>query len=270
MQVLFATFALLALLRGAMEGEHRSTNTTDRSESDSGQGSLIIYAQRMVRDGHEFREFLLRACHDLRAPLRSVRANAELLLKVPEKREGPEFQQILGFLANGAQTADALVDALANYALALHVQFSSLPVSSGALLRSVLMKMSAEVHASGAEVTYGELPYVPGDPDRLMQLFENLLRNAIQQRGETAPRIHISGQQQGGGWIFSVQDNGRGIAAEDLERIFRPFERLSRDCEGGGLGLAICQAIVAGHGGRIWAESVAGAGTTFYFTLAPL
>jgi signal transduction histidine kinase len=222
----------------------------------------------MVRDGQDFRDFLLRACHDLRAPLRSVRTNAELLLKVPEKREGPEFEQILGFLANGAQTADSLVDALASYALALHVQPGSQPVSSGTLLRNALMKLSGEVRDSGAEITYGDLPHLAADPDRLTQLFENLLRNAIQQRGDAPPRIHVSGQQRGGEWLFAVEDNGPGIAAEDLERIFRPFERLSRNHEGAGLGLAICQAIVTGHGGRIWAESVVGAGTKFYFTLA--
>lgn len=209
----------------------------------------------------------MRACHDLRAPLRAVRTNAELLLKVPEKREGPEFQQILGFLAEGAKNADSLVDALASYALALHIQPGSQPVSSGALLRNALMKLSGEVRDSGAEVTYGDLPAVVCDPDRVMQLFENLLRNAIQRRGDTAPRIHVSARQQSGEWIFAVADNGPGIEADDRERMFRPFERLSRSRQGAGLELAICHAIVTGHGGRIWVESVAGAGTTFYFTL---
>jgi signal transduction histidine kinase len=100
-----------------------------------------------------------------------------------------------------------------------------------------------------------------------MQLFENLLRNAIQQRGEVPPRIHISAQENPSQWLFAFSDNGLGIEAEDLERIFRPFERLGRHHGGAGLGLAICREIVAGHGGRIWAESKPGAGTTIHFTI---
>jgi chemotaxis family two-component system sensor kinase Cph1 len=221
----------------------------------------------MAQDRQELREFLFRACHDLRAPLRAVRANTELLLKAPEKREGPEFEQIMGFIANGATKADSLVDALSNYALALSVQPNRLPVSTDVLLRNVLLKMEAEIRGSDAEITHDDLPRLTGDPDRLMQLFENLLRNAIQQRGDAAPRIHISASQRDREWIFAVRDNGPGIEAEDLERIFRPFERLRRERGGAGLGLTVCREIVAGHGGRIWVESVVGDGATVYFTV---
>jgi two-component system, chemotaxis family, sensor kinase Cph1 len=221
----------------------------------------------MAPDRQDWRGFLLRLSHDLRASLRAVRTNAELLLQGAHKREGPEFEQLLGFLVNGARNADSLADGLTNFALALHVQRNPLPVSTGVLLRGVVAKLSAEIRGSGAEVTYDDLPRVTGDPDRLMQLFENLVRNAIQHGGDGAPRIHVSAREQGAEWIFSIRDNGPGIEAEDLERIFRPFERLKRDRGGAGLGLAICREIVAGHGGRIWAESVVGQGTTLYFTL---
>ena len=221
----------------------------------------------MAQDRQELRDFFLHACHDLRTPLRAVRTSAELLLKDPAKRQGQEFEEIMGFLVNGARSADSLVSGLANYALALHVQRSSLPMSAGVLLNSVSAKLAPEIRASNAQITHDELPRTTSDPDRLMQLFENLLRNAIQHRGPEAPRIHISAREQDGEWIFSVRDNGPGIEAEDLERIFRPFERLSRDRGGAGLGLSICREIVAGHGGRIWAES-GGDGTTIYFTIA--
>jgi signal transduction histidine kinase len=221
----------------------------------------------MAEDRQGLREFLLRACHDLRTPLRAVRVSTELLLKDPEKREGPEFEQIMSFLINGARNAESLVDGLSKYALALQVQRNALPVSTGVLLNTVLARLATEIRTSSAEVTRDELPRVIGDPDRLMQLFENLLRNAIQHRGDAAPRIHISAREQDGDRIFSVSDNGPGIAAEDLERIFRPFERLSGDRGGAGLGLSICREIVSGHAGRIWAESVVGSGTTFYFTI---
>jgi len=222
----------------------------------------------MAPDRQAWRDFLWRAAHDLRTPLRAVRTNAELLLKAPEKRQGPEFEQLAGFLVNGARTADSVVDGLANYALALRVEPHAAPVSTAVLLRGALARLAAEIHAGGAQVDYGDLPRVTGDPDRLMQLFDNLLRNALQHRGEPDPRIQVSASRQDAEWIFAVRDNGPGIQAEDLERIFRPFERLKRNQGGAGLGLAICREIVAGHGGRIWAESAEGQGTTFYFTLA--
>jgi signal transduction histidine kinase len=221
----------------------------------------------MDGDRQELRDLLLKAAHDLRTPLRAVRTSAELLLKAPEKRQGPEFEEIMGFLADGARNASAMVDGLANFALALHVERNPLPAPTGALLRGVLAKLAAEIKESGAEIQYHDLPRVAGDPDRLMQLFENLLRNAIQHRGDAPPRIEVSAREVSGEWIFAVRDHGPGIPADALERIFRPFERLTRKQAGAGLGLAICREIVAGHGGRIWAEPAGGNGTAFYFTI---
>jgi signal transduction histidine kinase len=230
-------------------------------------GACIIYFQSMSMDRQEQRDFLLRACHDLRAALRAVRANAELMAKARESRDPQQIEQSMSFIVDGAKNADAIVDGLVKYALALRIEISPTPVSTGALLRAVLANMAPEINGSGAKITYAALPEVSCDPDRLMQMFENLLRNAIQQRGEAAPRIQVSAQENGGQWLFAVSDNGPGIEAKDLERIFRPFERLRSNQGGAGLGLAICREIVAGHGGRIWAESKAGIGTTFYFTL---
>jgi signal transduction histidine kinase len=219
----------------------------------------------MTKDRQEMRDFLIRACHDFRAPLRAVTTNAELLLRAPEQRA--DFEKCLGFLVTGARNANALVDGLASYALALHVQPGPVPVPVEVLLRNALAKLAAEIRSSGAEITYDELPRVTGDADRLLQLLENLLGNALRHRGDAAPRIHISARAQGDEWIFAVRDNGPGIEPEELERIFRPFERLRPGNGGSGLGLASCREIVTGHGGRIWAESAPGQGATFYFTL---
>ena len=215
----------------------------------------------------EWRDFLLRACHDLRSPLRAVRTNSELLLRSAEKGETQDFGQMLSFLVNGAATADQLVQEIANYAVALQVNPSAMALSMRVLVNSAVAKLAPAIRESGAEITQSDLPRVTGDPDRLLQLMENLLRNAIRHRGERRPKIHISAGQQPGEWTFAVRDNGPGIEAEDLQRIFRPFERLTRETGGAGLGLAACRAIVAGHGGRIWAESTPGQGTTMYFTL---
>jgi len=136
------------------------------------------------------------------------------------------------------------------------------------LLRLVLTKLDKDLRDCGAEVAYSELPIVRGNPDRLMQLFESLLRNALVHRGQAAPRIHISAGKQAEGWLFGVQDNGPGVEREFLESIFTPFERLhGNERAGAGLGLAICRAIVERHEGRIWAESEPENGATFWFTL---
>lgn len=214
-------------------------------------------------------EFLLRACHDLRTPLRAIRAHAELLIKNGDLPRNSNSEQSLAFIVEGARKMDSLVEGLAAYSLAVQTGSRSFLLTPlGAMLRNVLAKLDREIRVSGAEVTYDELPRVSGDPDRLMQLFENLLRNALRHRGQAAPRIQISAATHAEGWLFALRDNGPGIEAADLESIFQPFRRLhSGEPAGPGLGLAVCRAIVERHGGRIWAESRYGEGCTFLFTL---
>ena len=212
-------------------------------------------------------EFLLRVCHDLRTPLRGIRLHAELLLREQGAATPTDFAQRLGFIADGAGKIDRLVDAIARYSIALETDPDSFQsVSIGVLLRGALAKLENLLRESDSEVTYEELPRVRGNPDALIQLFEQLIRNAIDHRGDAAAaRVHISAATMDEGWQFSVQDHGPGVDASELEGIFEPFERLHGS--GPGLGLAICRAIVEGHGGRIWAESQLGKGCTIRFTL---
>jgi light-regulated signal transduction histidine kinase (bacteriophytochrome) len=136
------------------------------------------------------------------------------------------------------------------------------------MLRTAVARIDQEVQERGAEVRCDELPQVFGKPDRLVQVFEILLHNALRHCGQSSPRIHITAEKQAGEWLFAVRDNGSGIDAAYLERIFKPFERLhATERDGAGMGLAICRAIVERHGGRLWAESTPGTGLTFLFTL---
>ena len=217
----------------------------------------------------EISEFLLRACHDLRAGLRSIRAYTELLERSGDTVEpcGPNERR--GFIVDGAQRIDLLVEGLASYSIALQIEkgsFQATPMD--VMLRGVLTKLDRELRESGAVVSYDKLPRVAGDPDRLMQVLEHLLDNAVRHRGESPPRIRIAAERQAEEWLFSVRDNGPGVEAAYLETIFRPFERLNRTRSARpGMGLAICRAIVERHGGRMWAESSPGAGCTVFFTL---
>lgn len=213
----------------------------------------------------ELSDFLLRACHDLRTPVRAIRAHAELFL-----RDTPtaDFANRLGFMVDGARKIEALVDALSSYSLALRIDASSFQAAAmGPLLRTALARLDGELRASGAQVTHAELPRVMGNPDRLIELLERLLRNALQHRGQASPRIQIETARKNGDWVFAVRDNGPGVETEYLERIFGPFEHGPDRGDGAGMGLTICRVIVERHGGKIWAESSADSGATFFFTL---
>jgi len=155
------------------------------------------------------------------------------------------------------------------------------PTDCEAALNRALANLRVAIEESGTVVTHDGLPTVVADDSQLVQLFQNLIDNGIKFHGEEPPRIHVSaeclplpqaGEGRGGGgneWVFSVRDNGIGIAPEFFERIFIIFQRLHgrEEYSGTGIGLAICKKIVERHGGRMWVESQPGEGSTFYFTV---
>jgi chemotaxis family two-component system sensor kinase Cph1 len=222
---------------------------------------------RRSHTDREISEFLLRACHDLRASVRAVRTHSELFVR--EAGASPALADRLNFVVDGAKKIDSLVNGIAAYSVALQTDPATFQTTRlDVLLRSVLMKLNGEIRESGAKVVYEDLPEVTGHPDRLMQVLENMLRNSLAYRGEGTPEIEIAAHREGDAWVIAVRDHGPGVEAESLEKIFKPFERLpGGHRNGSGLGLAICRAIVERHGGRIWAESEPGKGATLRFTL---
>ncbi len=132
-----------------------------------------------------------------------------------------------------------------------------------------LANLKVPIEESGAVVDRGPLPTVMADKLQIGQLLQNLIGNAIKYHGDEPPRVHVSAEQEGNEWVFSVRDNGIGIDPQFAERIFVIFQRLHNreKYPGTGIGLAICKKIVERHGGRIWLESQVGSGATFYFTI---
>ena len=230
----------------------KTSDGTDRATSD-----------------RDLSEFLLRACHDLRSSLRAIRAHAELVQKGVHADEASGLDRNFAFIANGVRRIELLTDGLSGYSIALQIEAGSFqPARMDVMFRTALARIDREMQERGAEVRCGELPQVSGKPDRLVQVFEILLDNALRHCGQSPPRIHITAEKQGEEWLFAVRDNGPGIDAAYLERVFKPFERLhATEREGAGMGLAICRAIVERHGGRLWVESTPGTGSTFFFTL---
>jgi light-regulated signal transduction histidine kinase (bacteriophytochrome) len=142
-------------------------------------------------------------------------------------------------------------------------------IDAGEVVERVLQNLEVAIQTSGASISFADLPRVRMRSFQLEQVFQNLIGNAIRYRSSASPRIRISASMQGKEWVFSVQDNGIGIAPEFQQQIFGIFKRLHSKSEypGTGMGLAICQRSIERSGGRIWVESELGKGSTFFFTI---
>lgn len=208
------------------------------------------------------------ASHDLQEPLRNA-ANFALLLDERYRdrldSEGREFLQII---VSGVKQMRALVDDLLSHSrVGSPPQLE--PTDCAALIERVMANFRAAVAECGASVTWDPLPVVQADPRQLEQVFVNLLSNAIKFRGADALRVHIGVEQRADEWLFSVRDNGIGIAPRYADQVFEMFERLHSQAQypGTGIGLAICKKIIENHHGRIRVESEEGRGAAFSFTL---
>jgi light-regulated signal transduction histidine kinase (bacteriophytochrome) len=207
--------------------------------------------------------------HDLKEPLRTINAFTQLLAQ--HAAGNGEVGQTIEW-ATMTQDATAviarLVDGLSRYSAALQTggrPFS--PTPTDAVLAIALRRLESAIQKTNAQVSYQSLPVVAGDPDRLCEVFEQLVDNALKYSRSVPPVIEISAVSNQEDCTFTVEDNGSGIAPEYHERIFMPFKRLhGREYPGVGLGLPICKEIVEKHGGRIWLDSGA-SGSKFMFTL---
>jgi light-regulated signal transduction histidine kinase (bacteriophytochrome) len=199
-----------------------------------------------------------------------VRSYLQLLERRYKGKLGEDADEFIHFAVDGAARMHGLINDLLTYS---RVGTRGKPfelADCNVALEEALMNLQTVIQEADAEITHDDLPAVMGDKVQLMQLFQNLLGNGIKFRREDArPKIHVGVERQDGEWVFSVRDNGIGIAPEHFERIFMIFQRLHgrSEYEGTGIGLAVCKKIVERHGGRIWVESEPGEGSTFHFTI---
>jgi two-component system sensor histidine kinase/response regulator len=217
------------------------------------------------------RHFTNAASHDLREPLRAVDGFMQALFEDFGATLAPEARDYLERSRRASQRMTALLDSLLAYAR-LQKPIALIRVDCNHIAEQVKSDLGERIKAAGATVTVGPLPTVRGDTARIYQLFLNLIGNAIKfHRPEVAPRVDVSAEDRNGESVFTVADNGIGIAPEHQTAVFEAFRRLHNRTrfEGSGLGLTICQQIVDQHGGRIWLESTPDQGTKISFTLAP-
>jgi light-regulated signal transduction histidine kinase (bacteriophytochrome) len=200
-----------------------------------------------------------------------IASYTQLLARRYRDRLDGDADEFIGYAVDGARRMQELIlDLLALSRVGTRGKPFE-PTDSGAVLEKVLVDLGPTIDQHGASVSHDELPTVSADPSQLQQLFQNLIANAIKFQGDRPPRVHVSAERQGDGWLFKIRDNGIGIEPQYADRIFVVFQRLHTQAEypGTGIGLAICKKIVERHGGRIWVESEPGQGSTFCFTIVP-
>lgn len=233
------------------------------------QKSRSLLTEELTRSNRDLEQFAYVASHDLQEPLRNISSSVQFLERRYKGQLDGAADKFIGYAVDGAKRMQALINDLLDHARVNSRGSAFEPVETETCLYEAMANLKTTIAESGAVVTHGELPTVTADATQLVQLWQNLLGNAIKFQGEDSPRVHVSAEKKGHEWIFSVKDNGIGIAPEYHDRIFLVFQRLHSRSEypGTGIGLAIGKKIVERHGGRIWVESESGKGSIFYFTI---
>lgn len=244
----------------------RAFNTmADSLETSS--AALAERSRELERSNRELEQFASVTSHDLQAPLATISMYAQLL----DQRHADELnggRQLVEGINAATVKARTLIRDLLEYSRAGRGELLNEPIDAALIAGEALEMLAGPIEQSAADVTVEDLPVILGDPRKLRQVFLNLIGNAL-KFAEDIPVVRVSAEVQGATAIISVTDNGIGMDPAQAERIFQPFHRLHNDEDypGTGIGLAVCERIVEQHGGRIWAQSAPGQGSTFRFTL---
>lgn len=237
----------------------------DEPASAHDPDDLAAWAERLDVRSQELDRFGRVAAHDLRAPLRSIEAFTRLAL---EAENPDQVSEHLDRVLRAAARMRRLLDSLVDFAEAGDRALDVSTISMSAVVRAALADLSVDVDASRAVIDAGDLPVVECDPTQLQRVFTNVLSNSIRYTSTHPPHIVIRGYEEEDRVRVTVTDDGDGFSSDLAEEAFQPLRRLTSSGVGQGIGLAICRRIVEQHGGRIWATSEPGRGTTISFTLA--
>jgi signal transduction histidine kinase len=230
---------------------------------------LAAKVEELARSNAELEQFACIASHDLQEPLRMVAAYTQLLGERYRGRLDADADKFIGYACKGALRMQSLIKDLLAFSRVGRDGAACGRVDCEATMKEVLMNLGPAIQESGAVVMHGALPVVWAERSLMAQVLQNLIGNAIKFRGKEAPAISVQAEKSGEEWLFSVSDNGIGIAPESIEHIFVVFQCLHARAEypGNGIGLAICKKIIEHYGGKIWVEAQAGHGSTFKFTI---
>jgi len=223
----------------------------------------------LERSNNDLQQFAAVASHDLHAPLRRISTVSQMILEQNAGQIDTAAREMLGFIASGAEQMQELIEDLLAHS---HVGALNKPlelVDCDLIVKKAISNLDVSIRESGAQVQVGPMPTVMANKVELVQVFQNLVGNAIKYHGEAMPRVDVHAESRGDEWLFHVKDNGIGIPPEHCGKVFEAFHRLHGEEEypGTGIGLATCKKIVERLDGRIWVESQEGAGSEFLFTI---
>lgn len=242
----------------------------DITQRKAMENELRETLEKLRQSNAELEQFAYVASHDLQEPLRMVASYVQLLQRRYQGKLDQEADEFIGFAVDGANRMRGLIDDLLTYSRVGRLGKPFERTNLESTLDIVLKNLQASITENNATVTHDKLPVISADGGQLVQLFQNLIANAIKFHGKDPPSVHVSAKDNGAEIQFAICDNGIGIDPQYFDRLFKIFQRLHtrEEYSGSGIGLAVCKKIVERHGGRIWIESELGKGSTIYFTLS--
>lgn len=239
------------------------------SERENLMSSLNKTMEKLQKSNSELEQFAYVASHDLQEPLRMISNFLQLLKKRYEGQLDSDADEFIGFAVDGAKRMQILINDLLAYSRVTSKDEAFENVNLEKVLDEVLFNLEIDIEKNQAIIKREPLPEIHADYSQMVQVFQNLVGNAIKYRSDEKPEISISTKKEHDHWLFAVKDNGIGIESEYFPQIFQIFRRLHThdEYEGTGIGLAITKRIIEHHQGKISVESEPEKGSTFYFTI---
>jgi signal transduction histidine kinase len=243
----------------------------DQVEEDLKEQTKLLEsnAAKLEQSNKDLEQFAYVASHDLREPLRTINSYVQLIDHRYKDKLDAQGAEFIDFVVNGVQRMDILIMDLLSYSRVSSQGHEFEMVNFADVLETVITNSKQNINANNAKINIGKLPSLMANRQLIVQLFQNLINNAIKFHTDQPPEITISAKEEATHWKFMVKDNGIGIDKKYADRVFVIFQRLHprETYEGTGIGLTICKKIVEHHGGKIWFESELNKGATFYFTI---
>ncbi len=264
--LLLLLLSMLSLFLRSLYKQNKLQTKTNALLAQKNQ-EIQIQVRKLAQSNQELERFAYIASHDLKEPLRTVGSYISLIKR--RYADNTESAPYFNFVGEGIDRMYRLLDDLLTYSKIDKQETKQELIDLNNLLEIVEQTLSDDIAAQEAHIHIHELPSIKANDTELYQLFENLISNALKFRGEEAPRVEVNYSETGKAYIFSIKDNGIGIATEYQNQIFTIFQRLHTRAvyQGNGIGLSICKKIVERYSGKIWVKSIEGVGSTFYFSM---
>ena len=245
------------------------SSIVDMTERKKAEAKIAMKTKELERSNAELEQFAYVASHDLQEPLRKISSFAQLFAQKYQGQIDEDAEKYIHFIVDGASRMKTLIMDLLNFSRAGKQDVPFEPLDCLTIVDEAIANLKTMVEENQAEIIPDNLPTIMGNRTQFIQVFQNLIGNAIKFRRDESVKVHLGAEQKGDYWKFFICDNGIGFDPQFADKVFAIFQRLHSRAEfaGTGIGLAICKKIIENHGGKIWVESQPGKGSTFYFTI---